>query len=127
MVAAYSEKADNRHFHFSVVDEDSVHVIQIDAEGGNPKYIEEQPHRVGIVPVVRYAGDVDDEGNVWGEVERLIPIQANIDQTNFDRLLTQSYSSWKIRYVTGMEKPETDADAAAQKAALEAANRFRSG
>lgn len=119
MVAAYSEKADNRHFHFGVVDEDSVHVIQIDAEGGNPKYIEEQVHGVGIVPVVRYAGDVDDEGNVWGEVERLIPIQANIDQTNFDRLLTQSYSSWKIRYITGMEKPESDADAAAQKATLE--------
>jgi hypothetical protein len=119
MVSAYSEKADSRHFHFGVVDEKAVHVLQIDADGGNAEYLEKQVHGTEIVPVVRYAGDVDDEGNVYGEVERLIPIQANIDQTNFDRLLTQSYSSWKIRYITGMEKPETDADAAAQKATLE--------
>lgn len=119
MAAAYTETADTRHYHFHVLDDEVDHVIQIDAEGGKPQYIEERRHDVGIVPVVRYAGDVDDEGIVYGEVERLIPIQANIDQTNFDRLLTQSYSSWKIRYITGMAKPESEEDAAVQKATLE--------
>lgn len=119
MYAAYGEKASSSHFHFVVVDEQNSYRLQMNADGGDIKYIDHQEHRTGVTPVVRYAGDIDDEGAVFGEVEPLIPIQANIDQTNFDRLMTQSYSSWKIRYITGMEKPETTEDAASQKAILE--------
>lgn len=119
MYAGYSETASKSKFHFVVVDELSEYRLEMNAEGGDVKWIEERVHGVGVTPVVRYAGDIDDEGAVFGEVEPLIPIQANIDQTNFDRLLTQSYASWKIRYITGMAKPETDEDAARQKMILE--------
>lgn len=119
MYAAYSEYADANHFHFTIADEAQLYRMQINAEGDGIKWIEDKVHDAGVVPVIRYAGDVDDEGVVMGEVEPLIPIQANIDQTNFDRLLTQSYASWKIRYITGMAKPETDEDAARQKMILE--------
>lgn len=119
MFAAFSEVADKNHHHFTVVDEGSLYRIQIGPNGENPTWIEDKVHGAGVTPVIRYAGDVDDEGDVTGEVEPLIPIQANIDQTNFDRLLTQSYASWKIRYITGMAKPETPEDAAYQKMVLE--------
>jgi hypothetical protein len=119
MYAAFSEYADANHFHFTVADDEQLYRMQINADGSEMKWIEESGHDAGVVPVVRYAGDVDDEGSVMGEVEPLIPIQANIDQTNFDRLLTQSYASWKIRYITGMAKPETEEDAARQKLILE--------
>lgn len=120
MYAGFSEYADANHFHFTIADEEKLYRMQIDPDGGNVEFIEETVHgSPGIVPVVRYAGNVDDEGAVMGEVEPLIPIQANIDQTNFDRLLTQSYASWKIRYITGMEKPENDQEAAERKMILE--------
>lgn len=117
--AAYSENASPTKFHFNVVDDGEIHRIEMNPDGSKAKYLEPRRHDTGIVPVVRYAGDVDDEGAVMGEVEPLIPIQSNIDQTNFDRLLTQSFASWVIRYITGMAKPETDEDAQRAKMVLE--------
>lgn len=119
MFAAYSESASQQHFHFTVVDDESLYRLQIDAEGGDPKWIEQTDHGAGVTPVIRYAGDVDDEGVVTGEVEPLIPIQANIDQTNFDRLVTQSYEAWAVKYITGMAKPETPEEAERVKMVLE--------
>lgn len=109
--AGYLEVASPNKFHFTVVDDEKLHRLQINPDGTKAEYIEERVHGTGILPVVRYAGDVDDEGAVMGEVEPLIPIQSNIDQTNFDRLMTQSFASWVIRYITGMAKPETPEDA----------------
>jgi hypothetical protein len=117
--AAFSEIASPNKFHFNVVDDEKIHRIEMNPDGSKVAYIEDQVHGAGILPVVRYAGDIDDEGAVMGEVEPLIPIQSNIDQTNFDRLLTQSFASWVIRYITGMAKPETDEDAARAKMVLE--------
>lgn len=119
MFAGFGEYADPTHYHFTVVDEGELHRIQIGPEGQDPQFIETSKHGAGITPVVRYAGEVDDEGAVTGEVEPLIPIQANIDQTNFDRLLTQSFASWKIRYITGMAKPATQTEADQVKMVLE--------
>lgn len=117
--AGFLENASPNKFHFTVVDDEKLHRLQINPDGTKPEYIEEQVHDTGILPVVRYAGDIDDEGAVMGEVEPLIPIQSNIDQTNFDRLLTQSFASWVIRYITGMAKPETAEDAERAKMVLE--------
>lgn len=117
--AGFLEHASPNKFHFTVVDDEKLHRLQINPDGTKAEYIEEQVHGTGILPVVRYAGDIDDEGAVMGEVEPLIPIQSNIDQTNFDRLLTQSFASWVIRYITGMAKPETPEDAQRAKMVLE--------
>lgn len=117
--AAYSEVVSRNAFHFCIVDDEKIHRLGMDAEGGGVAYIEEKVHGAGILPVVRYAGEIDDEGVVMGEVEPLIPIQSNIDQTNFDRLMTQSFEAWAIRYITGMAKPQTPEETAAQKMVLE--------
>jgi len=62
----------------------------------------------GLTPVVRYANILDLEGRTVGEVEPYISVAARIDQTSFDRLVTQRFSSWIVRTVTGMSEPETD-------------------
>lgn len=117
--AAYSEVVSPNAYHFNIVDDGVIHRLGMNANGSAVEYIEERRHNVGILPVVRYAGEVDDEGAVMGEVEPLIPIQSNIDQTNYDRLMTQSFEAWAIRYITGMAKPQTESERDAQRMVLE--------
>lgn len=106
MYAAEGTPANSTHFHFRVLDDDKVYTLGMDAEGSNVEFITEEGHGSGVTPIVRFAGEVDTEGSVEGEVERLIPIQAAIDQAKFDLQMTQTFSSFKIRYATGMAKPE---------------------
>lgn len=68
-------------------------------------------------PVTRFAPIVDLDGCTVGLIEPLIPLQDRLNQTIFDLLVTQSYSSFKVRTVTGMAPPmqtkviyETDGD-----------------
>lgn len=109
--AAYSVASDASSFHFNVLDDEKIYTLGMDAEGGNVEFITEEVHDSGVPPVVRFAGEVDTEGAVEGEVERLIPIQAAIDQAKFDLQMTQTFGSFKIRYATGMASPETVEDA----------------
>jgi predicted nuclease of predicted toxin-antitoxin system len=68
-------------------------------------------HGVGVCPVIRFANDLDLEGRSSGEVEPYISTAARIDQTIFDRLVTQRFGSFIVRTVTGMAQPDTDAEA----------------
>lgn len=109
--AASSTIVDSKHFHFTVFDSEKMHVLGMNAEGGEVEYIESREHGSDVPPIVRFAGEVDTEGAVEGEVERLIPIQAAIDQAKFDLQMTQTFSSFKIRYATGMASPDSEEDA----------------
>lgn len=113
MYAAEGTPAGASNFLFRVFDEEFVYTLGLNADGGEVEYITEDAHESGVTPVVRFAGEVDTEGGVEGEVERLIPIQAAIDQAKFDLQMTQTFSSFKIRYATGMAAPD-DEDAAAK-------------
>lgn len=108
MFAAEGTAASSSKFHFNIYDEDAQYTLQMDPNGGEVSFIEFKEHGAGVCPVIRYMGETDDEGNVTGEVEPLIPIQASIDQSKFDLLMTETFSSWKIRYASGMATPETD-------------------
>lgn len=110
MYAASGTPANATHFHFRVYDDEKVYTLGMNAEGGDVEYITEEVHESGVTPVVRFAGEVDTEGNSEGEVERLIPIQAAIDQAKFDLQMTQTFSSFKIRYATGMAAPDDEAE-----------------
>lgn len=118
MYAAEGTPANATHFHFRVFDEEKVYTLSMNAEGGKVEYITEEAHEAGVTPVVKFAGEVDTEGSVEGEVERLIPIQAAIDQAKFDLQMTQTFSSFKIRYATGMASPETPDEAERVKLVL---------
>lgn len=56
-------------------------------------------------PVTRFAASVDLEGRTVGVIEPMIPLQNRINQTVFDLLVTQTYASFKVRWVTGMAPP----------------------
>ncbi|MFD1203026.1 phage portal protein [Leucobacter albus] len=110
MYAAEGTPANKSGFHFRVFDDENVYTLGMNAEGGKVEFITEEAHGAGVAPVVRFAGEVDTEGAVEGEVERLIPIQSAIDQAKFDQQMTQTFSSFKIRYATGMASPDNDED-----------------
>jgi len=99
-------------------DEDTVHRLHSDGTGGHIVYVTNEEHSVGVCPVVRFANQMDLEGRVPGEVEPFIPVASRIDQTTFDRLVVQRFSSWVVRTIAGMAKPETPTEAAADKLRL---------
>ncbi|WP_205740582.1 phage portal protein [Haloactinopolyspora alba] len=61
------------------------------------------PHGNSECPVERFAPHVDLDGRTTGLVGPLIPLQDRINQTVFDLLVAQTFGSFKVRYVTGME------------------------
>lgn len=98
-----------------VYDETSVYFLQCTGDGDRLTYIEDRQHNAGVCPVVRFANQLDLEGRADGEVEPFIPIQARINQTVADRLIVQRFSSWVVRTIAGMAKPENNTDTAAEK------------
>lgn len=80
-------------------------------------------HGVGKCPFVRYINMMDLDGFLMGEVEYLVPAATKIDKTDYDRLLSQHYNSWKVKVATGID--DLDADASqedADKARFKLAN-----
>jgi hypothetical protein len=61
-----------------------------------------------VCPIIRHANMLDLDGRCDGEVEPFIPAAARINKTAFDRLVTQHFSSWKVRTVAGMAQPDDD-------------------
>lgn len=100
------------------VDEEQVHFLSVDSDTDKVEYIEPRGHGAGFVPVVRYAQQMDLEGNTPGEIEPLIPTAARINKTDYDRLLVQHFNSWKVRYATGLERPSTPEEAEKAKLIL---------
>ena len=56
-------------------------------------------------PVTRFAPQVDLDGRTIGVVEPLIPLQNRINQTIFDLLVAQTYTSHQVRWATGIAPP----------------------
>jgi hypothetical protein len=65
-------------------------------------------HGLDENPVTRFAASVDLEGRTTGVVEPLIPVQNRLNQTVFDLLLAQTYTSQEVRAVSGMAPPMRD-------------------
>ncbi|ABS03208.1 phage portal protein [Kineococcus radiotolerans] len=101
-----------------VMDDEAVYRVSLDASTGKIEYIDDSRHEVGVVPVVRYTNMLDLDGRSFGEVEPFIVVAARANKTLYDRLLVQHFSSWKIRTVAGMAKPEDDEEAARAKLQL---------
>ncbi|AWY07572.1 portal protein [Streptomyces phage Yosif] len=68
-------------------------------------------HGASECPVTRFAASVDLEGRTLGVIEPMIALQNRINQTVFDLLVAQTYTSHEVRYATGMAPPiERDED-----------------
>lgn len=87
-----------------------------------PGSVTVEVHGAGVCPVVRFTNRLDLEGRIVGEIEPFIPLLARIDQTSFDRLVVQRFSSWVVRTIAGMSLSEsmkaTGETAASQKLRL---------
>lgn len=64
-----------------------------------------RPHGARECPVTPFYPWRDLDGRSWGVVEPLIPLQDRINQTIFDLLVAQTYTSFEVRTVTGMAPP----------------------
>lgn len=95
---------------------DVVHFLGI--EDGKVVYIEERGHGVPWCPVVRFANMLDLDGRTDGEVEPFIPLAKAIDKTAYDLMLTQHFSSWKVRTIAGMAEPDDEEEANRKKLKL---------
>ncbi|GAA1411929.1 chromosome partitioning protein ParA [Glutamicibacter uratoxydans] len=82
-------------------DEDVTIHYDLDTEGNLTNAVEVF-HGLGVCPVVRFVCQPDDAGNTRGVIESMIPVQDRVNQTSFDLLMTQSFSSWKLRWASGM-------------------------
>jgi hypothetical protein len=102
----------------SFYDENEVHYVGFDSVGAAPEWISSQVHGAGVCPFVRYTNQLDLDGRADGEVEPYIPAASRINKTAFDRLVTQHFSSWKIRTVAGLAQPDDDEAANRKKLEL---------
>jgi Phage portal protein, SPP1 Gp6-like len=102
-----------------VLDNEAEHELAIGDGGTDIDYLGlKGVHGAGVTPVVRFANMLDLEGRSSGEVEPHISLAGRINKTAYDRLLTQHFASWKVRYVTGMAEPDTEEDAVRKKLQL---------
>jgi hypothetical protein len=62
-------------------------------------------HGATECPVTRFAAQVDLEGRTIGVIEPMIALQNRINQTIFDLLVAQTYTSHEVRFATGMAPP----------------------
>jgi len=101
--------------HFRLYDDEAVYYLgeeTNDATGAKKlRWLDERVHEVGVCPVVRFTNMLDLDGRSDGEVEPFIPLAKRIDKTAYDRLLTQHFSSWKVRTVAGMAEPDSEEEA----------------
>lgn len=84
---------------------DGTHEYGISFDGDGMRVTSKEEHGADRCPVVRFAPYVDLEGRTIGLVEPLIPLNDRINQTVFDLLVAQTYSSFKVRFATGMAPP----------------------
>lgn len=101
-----------------VYDDTNVHHLVMSSTGDSLKHVRSEQHEIGVCPVVRFANHLDLRGRADGDIDPVIPVLGRIDQTVFDRLVVQRFSSWKVRTIAGMAKPELPEDAAAERLRL---------
>jgi hypothetical protein len=99
-------------------DFEKVWTYTLDSESDKPQFVSLDVHEVGVTPFVRFANMMDLDGRCDGEVEPLIPLAGRINKTSYDRLLTQHFSSWKIRTAVGLSEPDSQEEANRKKLQL---------
>jgi hypothetical protein len=105
----------NKSYMLKLYDEETVYTVGMESLGAVPEMIEVGPHGSPECPFVRYSNQLDLEGRTDGEVDPFIPMAARINKTSYDRLLTQHFSSWKVRTVAGMAEPDDEEDSRRRK------------
>ena len=82
------------------------------------EYIDHIEHGMPVPPVARCANRLNLDGVATGVIEPVLPLLRRIDQDTFDRLMNQRFGAWQVRYISGMAKPDSKTEAAAQRLRL---------
>jgi hypothetical protein len=101
-----------------LIDEVAIYRFVCKGDGENLKdwtYITTEVHDLGVTPLVRYTNMTDLDGRHTGEVEPFIPLAKRIDQDTFDRLIVQRFGAWKVRFITGLQRPKGMTEQQAQQ------------
>lgn len=107
-------------------DDEAVYTFTEETSGGVPssewngEFVKAEEHDLGVCPVVRFrnTGDLDDEDEVIGEIDPLIPLQDQMDLTTFELLVAQHFQAFKQRYVMGWVAPSEEEKAKASASRL---------
>lgn len=118
LYALYVDIQRDKSYKIQLFDDEYIYHLTVDDAATNFEYVGEEVHGLGLCPIVRYANELDLDGRTPGEVEPHIPLASRINKTSFDRMLTQHYSSWKVRTVAGMAEPDDEENAVRKKLAL---------
>jgi hypothetical protein len=92
-----------------LTDEVAVYRFHCKGDGENLndwEYDTTEEHDLGVAPFVRYTNQTDLDGRHTSEIEPFIPLAKRIDQDAFDRLIVQRFGAWKIRFITGLQRPK---------------------
>jgi hypothetical protein len=92
-----------------LLDEVATYRFTVKGDGENLDdwtYVTTEEHDLGVAPLVRYTNLTDLDGRHTGEIEPFIPLAKRIDQSLFDRLIVQRFGAWKVRFITGLQRPQ---------------------
>lgn len=103
-------------------DEVKIYTLQIKGMDGMDlkdwSYVDDRDHGATVCPGVMYAPNIDIDGRANSDLQGFIPLLSRLDQDTFDRLIVQRFGAWKVRWISGMTKPESADMAEAQKLKL---------
>lgn len=96
---------------YQLFDEESVAFVEgnpgkVSTDGAALTFISQEPHGLGVTPVIRFLNEQDLDEDNEGEVEPLFYLQDQINLTTFELLGAQHYGAFRQRYITGMTTPE---------------------
>lgn len=107
------------HWALRLYDDNRVHELAADTlDGSGIEYLQNDVHGAGVTPVVRFLNVEDLDEDNMGEVERLIPLQDQIDETTFDLMVAQKYGAFRQRYVIGWTTDDENAKVKASASRL---------
>ncbi|MFF3673558.1 phage portal protein [Streptomyces sp. NPDC002120] len=82
---------------------DGTHVYDLEFKNDAPRVVGvPRAHGMPVCPVVRFAPQLDLKGRSTGLVEPVLPTQDRINQQQLNQLIAQHYTSFAIRYATGL-------------------------
>jgi hypothetical protein len=108
----------SREILWDFYDEYAHYWLRSEEDFSKMEYIAYEPHGMGVTPVVRAAGNIDLTGRVVGEIEPYITLFKRLNQSTMDRLVVQRFGAFVIRWIAGIEEPETDEQKRAAAIAL---------
>jgi len=91
-----------------LIDEVAVYRFTVKGNGEDLNawtYVTTEEHDSGVPPLVQYTNMTDLDGRNTGEIGPFIPLAKRIDQSLFDRLIVQRFGAWKVRFITGLQRP----------------------